>query len=329
MTLPVLRRSLCEASLLALSLTVVSTVQAKTAPSETSQEKTSGPMRLAALDSSAAATPQTAPPETSPAAQETTSSVDENAPVEAEPTADSPPPSDGSKTAAPPAEPSAGPQPNAAPQPSTSPAATGQTPSAQNSPKGSLPPTGATSAEEQEEPLKPSASVDLKPAPSESPEKPKFGTLLLIEGFAKYGGIVRGDNIQDDETRSNVENFRAGNFGGQGTLALLPGQGTFTMAGRLRAGSYVGKDVTFGNLGAAMLFGINFGKSNDGRKFSYLLGGLGVDFIPSESQDMLMLHLAAGTVMNGISLSGGLDLGGNDEFGAAMIGMQIGWGQLY
>jgi hypothetical protein len=157
------------------------------------------------------------------------------------------------------------------------------------------------------------------------PEKPKFYTLLLAEAVAKYGSIGESDDNLDGDR----EGRSTGLFGGQLTLGLLPGGKYFTMAARLSGGAFVSGDRSLGTLGASMLFGANFLRSDDGRNFSYALAGAGVEFMPGANQDMLAFHVAGGTVVRGVSFSAGIDLGGNDDVGFALFGMQIGWGHLF
>lgn len=166
----------------------------------------------------------------------------------------------------------------------------------------------------------------------EKPPKPKpyFRTMLLIEGSARYGVVTiapPGATLEDDAP--DAFESRVGNFGGQVTLGVMPGGNAFTMAGRLRGGSYVSADFTRGNVAADMLFGANFGRSARGNEFTYILGGFGVEFLPGENQDILTLNIGAATVVKGVSFGGGIFLGANDEIAIGTFGMQIGWGQLF
>lgn len=160
--------------------------------------------------------------------------------------------------------------------------------------------------------------------------KPYFRTMLLIEGSARYGfvTIAPPGTTLEDEAPGAFES-RVGNFGGQVTLGVMPGGNAFTMAGRLRGGSYVSADFTRGNVAADMLFGVNFGRNARGNEFTYILGGFGVEFLPGDNQDILTLSLGAATLVKGVSFGGGIFLGANDEIAIGTFGMQIGWGQLF
>jgi hypothetical protein len=172
------------------------------------------------------------------------------------------------------------------------------------------------------------ASAKLEEKPPEA--KPYFRTMLLIEGAARYGGLAiapEGTSLEDEDIEA-IES-RVGNLGGQVTLGVMPGGGVFTMAGRLRGGSYVSETFTRGNVAAEMLFGANFARNARGNEFTHILGGFGVEFLPGENQDLLTLSVAAATVVKGVSFGGGFSLGGNDEIAIGTLGMQIGWGQLF
>ena len=172
----------------------------------------------------------------------------------------------------------------------------------------------------------PAQATRKSPAPAEQKqEKPRFDTLILAEAVAKYGSV--GDS--SDSAREDREAHRAGMFGGQVTLGLMPGGKYFTMAARLSGGAFVGGPSAQGTIGAAMMFGANFLRNEKGDTYSYALGGAGVEFMPGINQDMLALHLAGGTVVKTMSFSAGIDIGGNEEYGFALFGMQLGWGHLY
>ncbi len=157
------------------------------------------------------------------------------------------------------------------------------------------------------------------------PEKRKFYTLLLVEAVAKYGSVGReGSGIDEDRDGRST-----GLFGGQLTLGLLPGGKYFTMAARLAGGSFVSGGTGLGTLGASMMFGAHFLRNEKGNTFSYALAGAGVEFMPAINEDMLAFHVAGGTVVRGVSFSAGIDVGGNDDVGFALFGMQIGWGHLF
>ena len=156
-----------------------------------------------------------------------------------------------------------------------------------------------------------------------------YNTMVLVEAVAKYGLIGRGtDLLESDQDDPFDEKFSVGYFGAQATLGLMPARSAFTLAGRLRAGAYLGHSPALGSMGAAMLFGANFARKEDGRSFSYAMGGLGVEFLPSGSQDMLTIHASGGTVINEFTLGGGLDFGINNEIFIATFGLQVGWGRL-
>lgn len=155
----------------------------------------------------------------------------------------------------------------------------------------------------------------------------RFSSIALVEGVAHYGGVSRGEDLSDPDAAE--ETYRAGLVGGQVTLGVMPGGRHFTMAGRIRGGAYLGGGSQLATMGAAMLFGANFLRDETGRSFGYVLGGVGVEFLPGLNQDMLTLHIAGGTIVRGFNFSAGLDLGGNDQIAHAMIGFQIGWGQLF
>lgn len=171
-----------------------------------------------------------------------------------------------------------------------------------------------------------SATLEEKPpAP-----KPYFRTMLLVEGAARYGAVTiapPGATLEEEDP--DAFESRVGNFGGQVTLGVMPGGSAFTMAGRLRAGSYVSSEFTRGNVAAEMLFGANFARNARGNEFTYILGGFGVEFLPGENQDILTLNVGAATVVKGVSFGGGILVGANDEIAIGTIGMQIGWGQLF
>jgi hypothetical protein len=165
----------------------------------------------------------------------------------------------------------------------------------------------------------------------EEPEpKPHFRTMVLAQATAHYGGMtVANPGTTLEESGSDVMTYRMGHFGAQATLGVMPGGGAFTMAGRLRGGSYVGEDVTQGNVAAEMLFGANFARNARGTEFTYILGGFGVEFLPRDNQDLLTLSIAGGTVVKGVAFGAGFQLGANDQYALALFGMHIGWGQLY
>ncbi len=170
------------------------------------------------------------------------------------------------------------------------------------------------------------AGLETKP-----PEPaPYFRTMLLVEGTARYGGVTiapPGATIEDDDP--DAFESRVGNVGGQVTLGVMPGGSVFTMAGRVRGGSYLSEEFTRGNMAAEMLFGANFARNARGNEFTHILGGIGVEFLPGENQDLLTLSLGAATVVKGVSFGGGILLGANDEVAIGTLGMQVGWGQLF
>jgi hypothetical protein len=158
---------------------------------------------------------------------------------------------------------------------------------------------------------------------------PYYTTMVLAEGTAKYGvySVAKTGTFEDQ----NVEpdSLRTGQLGGQATIGVMPGGSAFTMAGRLRGGSYVGERVPGGYVAAEMLFGANFARNAQGSSFTYLLGGIGVEFLPGENEDMLSLSASGGTVVNGVAFGAGINIGANDEVAIALIGMHIGWGRLF
>lgn len=171
----------------------------------------------------------------------------------------------------------------------------------------------------------PSQEVYLSQEPPLPPEKPTFNTLVLVEAIAKYGSV--GDSFDDSEV--DRDSYGAGLVGGQVTLGILPGGKYFTMAARLSGGAFIGGPSAQSTVGASMMFGANFLRNRDGTSYSYALAGAGVEFLPGVNEDMLAFHMSGGTVVKGISFSGGLDLGGNEKFGFVIFGMQVGWGRLF
>lgn len=172
------------------------------------------------------------------------------------------------------------------------------------------------------------SSAKLEEEPPEP--KPYFRTMLLVEGTARYGAVTiapPGTTLEEEDP--GAFESRVGHFGGQATLGVMPGGSAFTMAGRLRGGSYVSTDFTRGTVAADMLFGANFSRNARGNEFTYILGGFGVEFLPGENQDILTLNVGAATVVKGVSFGGGIFVGANDEIAIGTFGMQIGWGQLY
>ena len=166
-------------------------------------------------------------------------------------------------------------------------------------------------------------------ADADADEVSPFNTMILVEAVAKYGLIGRGtDLLESDQDDPFDEKFSVGYFGAQATLGLMPARSAFTLAGRLRGGAYLGHSPALASMGAAMLFGANFARKEDGRSFSYAMGGLGVEFLPSGSQDMLTIHASGGTVINEFTLGAGIDFGINNEIFIATFGLQIGWGRL-
>jgi hypothetical protein len=160
-------------------------------------------------------------------------------------------------------------------------------------------------------------------------ENAPLNTMLLLEGVAKYGLFGRGtDLLESDQANDFDEKFSVGYFGAQATFGLMPANSAFTLAGRLRAGAYLGHSPAMGNIGAAMLFGANFARKNGGRSFSYAMGGLGVEFIPTYNADLITVHASGGTVFNEFTLGAGLDFGINNELFIATFGLQLGWGRL-
>lgn len=172
------------------------------------------------------------------------------------------------------------------------------------------------------------SAAGLQEKPPES--RPYFRTMLLVEGTARYGAVTiapPGASLEDDDP--DAFESSVGNLGGQVTLGVMPGGSAFTMAGRLRGGSYISDQFTRGNMSAEMLFGANFGRNARGNEFTHILGGFGVEFLPGENQDLLTLSVGAATVVKGVSFGGGFQVGANDEVAIATLGMQVGWGQLF
>lgn len=161
------------------------------------------------------------------------------------------------------------------------------------------------------------------------PIPPPFTTIVLVEGIAKYGAIALAisDPLQQSAVESDTDS--AGLIGAQATLGLMPGGSTFMLAGRLRVGSYIRAGEAIANMGAEMLFGANFLRKSDGRSFSYAMAGMGVEYMPSNNQDLLTLHAGGGSVVRGINFGGGLEIGANDEFAVVMFGFHVGWGRLF
>lgn len=163
---------------------------------------------------------------------------------------------------------------------------------------------------------------------SEEPASP-YNTLIILESVAKYGLIGRGtDLLESDQDDPFDEKFSVAYLGLQATLGLMPARSAFTLAGRLRGGLYLGHPPAMGSMGAAMLFGANFARNENGRSFSYAMGGLGVEFLPTDSQDMLTVHASGGTVINEFTLGAGVDFGINNEVFIATFGLQVGWARL-
>jgi hypothetical protein len=153
--------------------------------------------------------------------------------------------------------------------------------------------------------------------------------MLLVEGVAKYGAITLADPASVEQPEVEADTDSAGLFGAQATLGLMPGGSTFMLAGRLRAGSYIRTAEAIPTVGAEVLFGASFLRKPDGKSFSYLLGGMGVEYLPTNNQDLLTLHAVGGSVVRGLHFGGGLHIGGNDEFAVFMFGLHLGWGQLF
>jgi hypothetical protein len=153
--------------------------------------------------------------------------------------------------------------------------------------------------------------------------------MLLVAGSAQYGAITMARLSPDENDVIDPDTSGAASFGAQATLGIMPGGSTFTLAGRLRAGSYLrdGKGIPY--MGAQMLFGASFMRREGGRSFSYALGGVGVEYLPSENQDLLTLHVGGGGVFREFNFGGGLDLGANAQFAVVMLGLHVGWGRLF
>lgn len=158
---------------------------------------------------------------------------------------------------------------------------------------------------------------------------PRYTAFVLADFTAKYGvySVVVDGTFEADDAETN--NLRTGQLGGQATVGVMPGGSAFAMAGRLRGGSYVGQGVPGAYVAAEMFFGANFARNEQGSSFAYVMGGIGVEFLPSDNQDMLTLSATGGTVINGIDFGGTINIAANDEVAIALIGMQIGWGRLF
>lgn len=158
---------------------------------------------------------------------------------------------------------------------------------------------------------------------------PRYSAFVLAEATAKYGvySVAQAGTFEDEDVET--ENLRTGQLGGQVAVGVMPGGAAFAMAGRLRGGSYVGQGVPDGFVAAEMMFGANFARNEQGTNFTYVMGGIGVEFLPGENEDLLTLSATGGTVIGGISFGGGVNIAANDQIAMALFGMQIGWGRLF
>lgn len=176
-------------------------------------------------------------------------------------------------------------------------------------------------------------SADAQPTPTVAapPEKGiDYRVMFLVEGVGKYGAFTRAQPGSSLENAApEVDGQGAGHAGGQLTMGFMPGGSPFMMAGRLGGGSYLGRGVTRGSVAALLLFGANLNRNERGNEFTHLLGGVGVEYLPGENQDLVTLSASGGIVVQGLALGGQLLLAANDEVAVLMLGMQIGWGQLY
>jgi hypothetical protein len=240
-------------------------------------------------------------------------------------------------TATTPTDPSATP-PEAAPTATDAPPVEGEAvaPQEEATPVEEAPattPAEATPSEEEEVRDDDAGWLDLHPdEEKEEPTRkmPYYTAMVLAEGTAKYGGYTvaeEGATLEDESVET--ESLRTGQLGGQVTVGVMPSGSAFAMAGRLRGGSYVGERVPGGYVAAEMLFGANFARNAQGSSFTYLLGGIGVEFLPGDNQDLLSLSATGGTVVNGIDFGAGINIAANDEVAIALIGMHIGWGRLF
>ncbi len=164
---------------------------------------------------------------------------------------------------------------------------------------------------------------------AKQPIQSKHSAVLILEGGARYGVVSQVAPLPVEATQSSTTSTEVAFVGGGATLGIMPGGGAFTIAGRIRSGLFFGDSLKLATLGADLLLGATLFRSPTGRNFTYLLGGFGVEFIPSQNQDLLSLHLGGGTVLNGINLGASVDLGGNDEYAYAMLGLNLGWGKLF
>jgi len=201
-----------------------------------------------------------------------------------------------------------------------------------SSPESSRPSWSEIHETEDKEPNDEKAKAQT-PTPSET-ETPvaqarSFSTLILIEGSAKYGllAIAPANELGASDTSTTL--LGVGLFGAQATVGIMPGDGAFTLGGRLRTGMYVGQDIANITIGADVLVGTNFSPSLDGRSLSYLLGGVGVEYIPANNRDILVLHAAGGQVKNGFSYGVEMSAGANDTYAVFLLGLRLGWARLF
>lgn len=195
-------------------------------------------------------------------------------------------------------------------------------------PAVSTQPSPARPAPAQPAPAQPAPArpAPAQPAPPDDPTtsgKP-FHFITLIEGSGRYGGVAEGSGA--DQPRPITEGTGIASTGGQMTWGIIP-VSTFTMAARLRGGVYFGDGPALAYGGAAVLLGSTFRRKSEAT-FSYLLGGLGAEFIPARSEDLLTIHVSGGTVFHSLNVGGDIEMAVSPNKGFFMIGLHLGWGRL-
>lgn len=143
-------------------------------------------------------------------------------------------------------------------------------------------------------------------------------SFILVDAVGRYGALSGPWNYTSAAT---------GQVGGALTLGLLPGDGKFSMAGRLRGGAYFGDYGSVGFGGAAGLVGGVWNRPGQ-RDFGYLYGGVGLDLVGSDATPVLNFSGVGGVTVNHIDLGIGVEFGFGDQFAMALIGLHVGFGSM-
>lgn len=166
----------------------------------------------------------------------------------------------------------------------------------------------------------PQSELELTPPDLPQPyEKKKRGILLL-------SGELAGGYLDLDLDPFNSKSGGAALLGASLTMGAMPAKRSgFTMAGRIRLGSYLGRTGGdyFGVQGA---LGSTVGPRKDNR-FSYFLGNFGIEVLQDSSETAATFGFQGGTSIDGLQLGGSLNYVGG-SYQAVMFGLELGFGGL-